>query len=402
MTTYYVTTSGSDSNAGTSEGTAFATLGKAGSVALTSGDIIYVKAGTYVLATDTCDVSGGCMVLRKGVQVYGYESTPGDNCPTDNRPLFDASGFTSFAGNVGLINWTNPFTSDDAVIVKNLHLLGVVYSDLTINPRPRAGFSGYGVWHPTAPTSNRGYNILIENCIIEGFQYGVEKNYLAQTAHTGKVHRSILRGCTRPAADFGIASDCYIEANIRSGGFWQCYNCVIEFIGDGAFGTWADGAVFAYDLTGCILINSGPSTTCHGAELAGNAYGNIAIGFNTGYRTDAEGGTGVFSKCYSYGETTLVNHVLTTPNLLDDFISLTQDPFVDSANLDFTLNQTSTANQELGTTTTDSNNVERALNWYRLPVDHGSEQDAYYPFRWAASGSFQTDVLQLHPLRENK
>ena len=63
MTTYYVTTSGSDSNAGTSEGAAFATIGKAGSVALTSGDRIYVKSGTYVLASDTPDVAGGGAVI---------------------------------------------------------------------------------------------------------------------------------------------------------------------------------------------------------------------------------------------------------------------------------------------------------------------------------------------------
>jgi len=48
MTTYYIRKTGSDSNAGTSAGAAWATIGKAlGAAGIASGDTVYIGAGIY-------------------------------------------------------------------------------------------------------------------------------------------------------------------------------------------------------------------------------------------------------------------------------------------------------------------------------------------------------------------
>jgi len=93
MATYYVTTAGSDSNGGTNDTSdAFATPGKASSVATSAGDIVYIKAGTYTLTTATYSVAGGAVQTPTSARVayIGYETTAGDGCPTGNRPIINA------------------------------------------------------------------------------------------------------------------------------------------------------------------------------------------------------------------------------------------------------------------------------------------------------------------------
>ena len=79
-TTYYVSTSGSDSYSGTSTGAAFQTIAKAVSMA-SSGDIIYVRGGTYVLtSTITISKSG---TDGNPISLLAY--------PDDNQPILDFS-----------------------------------------------------------------------------------------------------------------------------------------------------------------------------------------------------------------------------------------------------------------------------------------------------------------------
>lgn len=97
MANYFVAGgTGNDTNSGTSEGAAWATLGKAASTA-TDGDIVHVKAGTTYTLTTT--VTWGA-----GVSVVGYTTNPGSD---DGRPLVTSStnGLNLFAVNGDRVNF---------------------------------------------------------------------------------------------------------------------------------------------------------------------------------------------------------------------------------------------------------------------------------------------------------
>ena len=102
MTAYYVSNSGSDSNNGLTEGTAFASPGHAASVATTAGDVIYIKAdGIYNFTTSTTNASGGFISLSGSVGIEGYGTTVGDNVIA----TIANNGFTGGSGgNIAMIN----------------------------------------------------------------------------------------------------------------------------------------------------------------------------------------------------------------------------------------------------------------------------------------------------------
>ncbi len=78
---YYVSTSGSDGNSGTSLGAAFATIGKALAVA-TAGKTILVRAGTYTLSTRLAINTAWASTVR----LWGYG---------DERPIIDGGSLGS-------------------------------------------------------------------------------------------------------------------------------------------------------------------------------------------------------------------------------------------------------------------------------------------------------------------
>jgi hypothetical protein len=96
MATYYVRTDGDNGNAGTtdSSGGAWADLGYAASQ-MGEDDLCYIKSGTYTLTTSTPG-AGGPAVLPASLasSIVGYETTPGDNCPTNDRPVINAGSVT--------------------------------------------------------------------------------------------------------------------------------------------------------------------------------------------------------------------------------------------------------------------------------------------------------------------
>ncbi|MCA9594744.1 MAG: DUF1565 domain-containing protein [Myxococcales bacterium] len=122
--TYYVSTSGKDSNGGTSTSAPFGTVAKALSVA-TAGTTIYVQAGLYPVTGSISLPSVG--TPSAPVKIVGYQNTPGDistnyysysygsaapALDSSKMPLFDGGGgtFAIFFGGQG----------DDYVIYRNL------------------------------------------------------------------------------------------------------------------------------------------------------------------------------------------------------------------------------------------------------------------------------------------
>jgi hypothetical protein len=89
MATYYVRKTGSDSNAGTSAGAAWLTIGKAlGATGIASGDTVYVGAGVY----------------RENVTVNMTSAT------AETKVVADVEG--EFTGDAGEVRWTAYTTND--------------------------------------------------------------------------------------------------------------------------------------------------------------------------------------------------------------------------------------------------------------------------------------------------
>lgn len=72
--TYYVKTDGNNSNNGLSEATAWKTITYAATQAISPGDIVYVKAGTY--DKEIVEISSG--ISGNPIIFEGYKNTPGD------------------------------------------------------------------------------------------------------------------------------------------------------------------------------------------------------------------------------------------------------------------------------------------------------------------------------------
>jgi hypothetical protein len=143
MATYFVTSSGSDSNAGTSEANAFATPGRGANV-LVSGDTLYIKEGSYLITTNTLGPGGPVMTAtgNRRVLIAAYRDTPGDNL-----------GYATIAMEIGSV---------DAVKYSGTSI-EQAFSGLKINGNGQTGVTAFAGHNSTACTFSR---CIAENCNI--------------------------------------------------------------------------------------------------------------------------------------------------------------------------------------------------------------------------------------------
>lgn len=94
---YYVATTGSDANAGTSLGAPFATLAKAVAVAIVPGDTIFVRSGTYTVTTTISIKKPGTAAKHIVLTVYKP-----DLVTANSRPVFDFSSMVLNSSNRGI------------------------------------------------------------------------------------------------------------------------------------------------------------------------------------------------------------------------------------------------------------------------------------------------------------
>ncbi len=98
-TNYYVSTTGSDSNTGTSINTPFLTIAKAVSKAIVAGDSIIVRSGTYTVSSTVKITKAG--TTAKHIVLTAYRPDLTAAYPGDARPLFDFSAMAVSSGNYG-------------------------------------------------------------------------------------------------------------------------------------------------------------------------------------------------------------------------------------------------------------------------------------------------------------
>lgn len=309
MATYYVSTSGNDSNAGTSEGAAFASLGKATGTATTSGDIIYVKSGTYTLTSSTNNVSGGRSTLTQGVKVEGYQTTPGDQAA---RPIINAGAITG----ITMISVPAAYNTRPCALI-NIEVDG------------NSGSSNKGVVVSSNYVANL-YNCISRNCPGDGFT-GASGGAIT-------IDRCSAFGCANGFKDFKGATRCVSQGNSGSGflsvdstifcrasgnagiGFdystaigYLAHNCVSHANG-------SHGYSASYDI-GAIINSIATSNGGWGLSHSSANNGLTLVNFAT--RSNTSGAI----------QNAIVNAV--------NSIALSADPYTNAASNDFSLNNTS-------------------------------------------------------------
>ena len=162
QTTYYVGSTGDDGNDG-SIGSPWLTLGKACRTVTTSGDIIYVNAGTITAERDTLSV---------GVSITGAGATSIIQGPNENWMLLVASAFEGTDGSQSISNVK--FLGYDGVDTSTVAIYVTARSNVSIHDCHFQTFKQGGVRYkgslvsdiaPTIySTGNTFYNNFLTDC----------------------------------------------------------------------------------------------------------------------------------------------------------------------------------------------------------------------------------------------
>lgn len=303
MATYYVTTSGSDSNNGLTEGTAFATPGYAASQATTAGDIVYVKYGTYTLTTATQNVSGGTILMTDQVRWEGYENTTGD---LGAKPTINGGSVT--ATSIIQVPLTARGTGAQATTLTNFILDG------------GSGTFSYGV------LQSYGYVFAAFRCEATNVQRGF-------TGYISNYYECKATNCST----YGFSGaykciDCVAE-NCTAAGYYKCttIRCLANGCGIGYRGE-------STQHIACIAYNN----TNQGFYFPSNReYGQLenCIAVNNGtYGFENWNCTVVRCAAYNNGTANFRSPSSSATGRFFYEITLTADPFTSAATGDFSLN----------------------------------------------------------------
>ena len=315
MTTYYVTTSGSDSNNGLTEGTAFATPGYAAGQATTFGDEIYIKEGTYNLTTATQNVSGGTISVAARVRLEGYKTTAGDRLA---RPVISTNGVTVSGAVISFVAPQYNQLSSSAIGIE-------VDGQNTASQ----GFS-YGVQ----------YTVLLFDCVARNCADGFAGSLAQGAAYNCEAH-----SCTN--SGFNSGSLVYCWADSCQVGFTSLFRNLDSCIASNSTSHgYSLGSSYYFTYKKCVAVNNGGNGFVNAYDI-GYASEMIAVGnAGYGYRFGGTNGTPIMFDCADYNNTSgrTINS-----NTSRDFrpINLTGDPFVDSSSNDYRLNDLAGAGAEL-------------------------------------------------------
>ena len=305
MAQYYVATTGNDTTGDGSSGNPYASPGKAASVATASGDLIWLKAGTYTLSTSTVNAAGGPVSLAQGVKLEGYQTTPGDQAA---RPVISAGAI----GSVSLVKMVASFNVRPCALV-NIELNG--NSQASVRGLDCSGIS-YVV---------NVYQCIARNCTNGGFTGNIN----CQIAQCAAVGCNIgfdtwlsANGCTAQACTSDGFSNVKAVVFCRSSGNggngfnfvgtvgWLATNCT-------AHGNTSHGFSASFDI-GAIISCVSTSNSGWGYSIGAANCGLTFI--NSAYRNNTLGG---------------IRYTITNPV---NAIALSADPYTSAAGNNFALN----------------------------------------------------------------
>lgn len=293
----------SSSGASWSIGGALASPGMASGAASVSGNIIWVKSGTYTITSTSSNVSNGRLTGGTKYLVRGYNSTRADLAIGDaNRPVIKAG-----------VNSLTIFTSSSNYASLN---------DLVLDGDKATRTSTTG----TAGSSEAHfYNVLARNFTSHGFSGSSARAVFCEAAD------NTAHGMAIDAVAFS-----WSHGNGGSGfgtgvGGTNYFGCVSSGNGSNGFQQLRNARVInctAYNNTGDGADGDDADTT----------YVNCIFYGNGGYGIDDNGMIGVKAvNCAFRNNTSGANRSIVS-NLNFNPITLTADPFVNAAAGNFALN----------------------------------------------------------------
>ncbi len=318
MAQWYISTTGSDSNAGTSTGAPYLTIGK-GLLSAASGDTINVKAGTYT-------VTATLTLTQATLTIQGYQTTPGDG---GTKPLITTAtnsiNLFSCSSNGGVQTWDNLSLSNTAATRAN------------------------GIWQSATHGTTQWWIVL--GCVFDGFTVGVNSDNNAgfDVSNIGLVNCE-FKNCTQTGTGLssGVNSNtgklwisgCYFHS--ATGSAYQCWSgsgVTITEIVDTIVAAGVGGGIRANGdlvLDHCTVANN----TLIGIEFIGATMkmdNSIVYGQGTN-GVSTSGTTGVqVSRNNAFGANASGNsNWAGSPG----DITLTADPFTNSGAGDYSLNST--------------------------------------------------------------
>lgn len=314
MATYYVTTSGSDSNNGLSEANAFATPGYASGQATTSGDKVYIKEGTYSLSTATQNVSGGTLNIARGVQVEGYKTTIGDRAA---KPVISTNSVT-VAGSV--VAFSSP----------HYNVLGSYVISLEVDGQNTAN-SGFN--------NAAGNTGLLFDCVARNCGIGFTGDRRSGTTVNCEAHDCTSSGFLNGSLTYCWADSCQI-------GFSSNIDSMDSCIASNSTSHGFSATVYPVRWKKCVAINNGGDGFSTSLDIGFFSQMISVSNSGYGYKLGNANGTMSMFDCADYNNTSGRTFATNTSR---DFrpINLTADPFVDSANLDFRINDVAGGGSEL-------------------------------------------------------
>ncbi len=273
-------------------GGALVSLGMIGSAPLVTDMVIHQKSGAYVISNATANVSGGCFSSALRIGIYGYGSTRLD---MGTKPTLTANGSLT---PITIITFTSTYS-----VVANLDI------DCANNT--------------TSTGINCGGDILgqVVNCIVRNATIGF----------TG-IFKYV--NCAAVDCTTGFASGtCYQCTAIRgTTGFSgeMLFRCT-------AFDCSGKGFSVPRIAINCIAYSCGSSGFYPVSATVRNMYVNCISYGNTGYGFRSDAPQSILINCASGSNS--------SGRSLGMFIDmnpvvLSGDPFVDAANLDFSLDTT--------------------------------------------------------------
>jgi len=280
-TDYYVSTSGSDSNAGTSTGAAWATINHANSVVV-PGDVVNVAAGSYSqnVSTTTSGTSGSPITYISTSQ-FGAQIT-GTTDPTWNN-----TGSYVIIKNFDITSSVS--TVNDGIETTGTYsqIIGNRVHDIQDSDHAGGGAIWVGAAHVTVD-SNIIYNVgiglmtalthgvyvsattytLVENNLIIAVQggYGIQEyangaGYMTTVNNTIVAsHGGIVLGSDNPSnpSDYNFIGNNIIYSNTYNGGGYGILECCAS--GEvGSHQTYTNNLLYANTPSNLSLAYSGDS-----------------------------------------------------------------------------------------------------------------------------------------------
>ncbi len=326
--TVYVATTGSDSTGDGSSGNPYATPGKAGSVITTTGNTIYIKAGTYTFTSGSTNVAGGLLSPPAGAsgapnRVIGYNTTPGDlDAVNDwsNFPVLKGAA----SGPVRCLYFANDYCharnlvlDGNAQASHGLDLDGLCSEASNCKA---VNCSSYGL-------ESSGQGSRLHRCLASACGYGF---YVAG-------HSSTISGCVATANTVvGFRTDSYAMHMLRCIAYANTGATVDGFTHTGNY-----GSVYI----NCVAHGNGRD----GIRLADAASADSVVVRNCIIMSN--GGYGVNSVTTTWADA-LIDYNFFRLNTSGDYnklpagahdVDLSGDPFQNAAGADFSLNSTAGA-----------------------------------------------------------